>query len=72
MQINIELQQSTSSFSDMENEFSHKVLGKTLDCAEISDEKMSEREKKTFELESSIMEWFKGKGVTTGNPSEIL
>ena len=33
---------------------------------------MEEREKRTQEVESSIMEWFKGKGVVTGNPSDIL
>ena len=61
-----------NSFSSFESEISDKLLRKTAECEENSEEKSSIKDVKALHLESSIMEWFKSKGIEAGNPSESL
>ena len=66
------LQQSASSFASFDTQNSDKILLKTTCYEEASEEKSSIKESKAIELESSVMRWFKEKGIETGCPSELL
>ena len=66
---------SNSSISDLENNSAIKSLEKTAVADVTSDQKAEDkdnRDNKAQALESSVMQWFKAKGIEAGTPSEFL